>query len=104
MACELLTILITHARRIRRDVFGELISSLSLSLSSQSHGYKVHAIMSCGNITTLRTLLDSPDDFITDAVNAAQELGLDGFNLDFEPCVRLLVFLSCSFLILSSIL
>jgi hypothetical protein len=47
----------------------------------------VHAIMGCSNITLLRTLFASPTSFITDAVTAAVDLGLDGFNLDFEPCV-----------------
>jgi hypothetical protein len=43
--------------------------------------------MGCSNITLLRTLFASPTSFITDAVTAAVDLGLDGFNLDFEPCV-----------------
>ena len=47
--------------------------------------FGVHAIIGCGSIDTLRRLFSNPNPFITAAVAAAKDLGLDGYNLDFEP-------------------
>eukprot|EP00038_Savillea_parva_P009726 m.185453 g.185453 ORF g.185453 m.185453 type:complete len:325 (-) comp16453_c0_seq1:58-1032(-) len=57
----------------------------TLIASLKSHGYIVHSIMGCGNISALRMVFDSQEEFISDAVNGAVALGLDGINLDFEP-------------------
>jgi len=48
-------------------------------------GWKVHSIVGCGSITTLRSLFADPQPFISGAIENAVELGLDGYNLDFEP-------------------
>ena len=41
-------------------------------------GWKVHSIVGCGSITTLRSLFADPQPFISGAIENAVELGLDG--------------------------
>ena len=57
----------------------------TLIASMKASGIKVHSIVGCGSIATLREVFATPTPFIEEAVAAAAEYGLDGFNLDFEP-------------------
>ena len=48
-------------------------------------GYEVHAIVGCDSIGTLRKLFAAPEPFVAAAVAHAHAIGLNGYNLDFEP-------------------
>jgi len=52
---------------------------------AKQYNLKIYPMITSANIINMRRLFSDPASFVANAVDTADDLGYDGYNIDFEP-------------------